>query len=456
MSQEVFQIFHKLFGLAAELFYAAELTGFILPFLTKRRRWIFVFGAYFAVWLLCSNISVLQGSFGFMLLFILTAISKGLGLERPQAFLLTLLYCNVRISSGLIMESLYFVIEQLFPVWPKLPKAIYLRTAIWTAVIILSHAFLLLGLLYVLQRQMRKRPLVFHKRELCYMSLIPAAGILFGQIISRLFFEVKDGELLQLYDRYPIFLGLVPLLALLFYLGAFFTVMFQQGMAALQEERTLYVAKQQQMQWMEERICEAEQWYVCLRQMKHDMRNHLANIRGLTHTGQYANLEKYIACMGESIGNFPQVFSTGNIVTDVIISDKCRQCQEQGIDFQVDFLYPAAGQYEAYDLGIILYNLLQNALEACEKIEEGERYIFLTGKQTGHFFLLCIENSFDGEVSFGRNGLPLTTKTENISMHGIGLSNVRKEADKYMGELELKTDWHKFSATVLLQERSSL
>ena len=40
-------------------------------------------------------------------------------------------------------------------------------------------------------------------------------------------------------------------------------------------------------------------------------------------------------------------------------------------------------------------------------------------------------------------------------MHGIGLSNVRREAEKYMGELELKTDQREFSATVLLQERSN-
>ena len=40
-------------------------------------------------------------------------------------------------------------------------------------------------------------------------------------------------------------------------------------------------------------------------------------------------------------------------------------------------------------------------------------------------------------------------------MHGIGLSNVRREAEKYMGELELRTNQREFSATVLLQERGN-
>ena len=57
---------------------------------------------------------------------------------------------------------------------------------------------------------------------------------------------------------------------------------------------------------------------------------------------------------------------------------------------------------------------------------------------------------------FGRDGLPVTTKKEDVPMHGIGLSNVRREAEKYMGELELKADQQIFSATVLLQERISL
>lgn len=58
--------------------------------------------------------------------------------------------------------------------------------------------------------------------------------------------------------------------------------------------------------------------------------------------------------------------------------------------------------------------------------------------------------------SWPATGLPATTKKGNTLMHGIGLSNVRREAEKYMGELELKTAQKEFTATVLLQKRSSL
>ncbi len=80
----------------------------------------------------------------------------------------------------------------------------------------------------------------------------------------------------------------------------------------------------------------------------------------------------------------------------------------------------------------------------------------LTGKRKGRLFLIEVKNSFAGEVVFGQDGLPVTTKKEDAPMHGIGLANVRREAEKYMGELELKVNQGEFSAAVLLQERSSL
>ena len=297
---------------------------------------------------------------------------------------------------------------------------------------------------------------MLHRRELCYISLVPTAGILFGQVISRLLIEFKDGVLLQLYERHPAFLAVVPVLALLFYAGAYLTIAFQQGMSALREERAAHYVEYQQTQAIRARIHEAERFYTSIRRLKHEMRGHLTNIKGLARSGEYASLDDYIAKMDESMSDFELTLQTGNPVTDVIVNDTRQRSLDLGIRFQVDFRYPEPGAYDAFDVGIILQNLLQNALEACEKVSEGERFIVLTGKRKGRFFLIEVKNSFVGEVVFGQDGLPVTTKKEDVPMHGIGLSNVRWEAEKYMGELELKTEQREFSATVLLQERSDL
>ncbi len=100
-----------------------------------------------------------------------------------------------------------------------------------------------------------------------------------------------------------------------------------------------------------------------------------------------------------------------------------------------------------------------NALEACEKVTTGKKYIILSGRQKKRFFLINVKNSFAGEVIFDKNtNLPISTK-ENVSgkltfLHGIGLSNVKREAAKYLGNMDIKVKRKEFSVTVLLQERS--
>ena len=107
-------------------------------------------------------------------------------------------------------------------------------------------------------------------------------------------------------------------------------------------------------------------------------------------------------------------------------------------------------------------NLLVNALEACEKIDEREKYILLSGRQKRKFFLIEVKNSFAGKIEFDRKtNLPLSTKHADSprdygSLHGIGLSNVKREAEKYSGDVKIEIKENEFCVTVLLQERSDL
>ena len=459
MSETGFRIFNEIFSVGTKWVYAALLTAFFYPFLSTpelaRRKSLLVFFAYVLFEWICNQAALPQGTFALLFAALLVSVSTWIGLKKSMVFLLTLLYFNVRISSGLMVQSLYFLVEQSVPYQLEPPEAVFLRAAVLVTLFLLSHTVLLAVMLYAIQRQIKQRRLFLQWRELCYISLVPTAGILFGQVISRLLVEFENGVLLQLYERHPAFLAVIPVLALLFYAGAYLTIAFQQNMAALQEERAALYMEYQQTQMIRARIHEAEQFYTQIRRLKHEMRGHLTNIKGLVHHGEYASLQDYLSRMDESMSSFALTLQTGNPVTDVIVNDTRRRSLELGICFEADFHYPAAGAYDAFDVGIILQNLLQNAVEACEKVGEGERFIMLTGKRKGRFFLIEVKNAFAGEVVFGQDGLPVTTKREDVPLHGLGLSNVRREAEKYMGELELNVRQQEFSAAVLLQERSS-
>lgn len=456
MNETMYLVFNRTFELGATLLYAVCLTLFFRPFLPRQgrpRKLLILFSAYLIVDLLCGQICIPQGMSGLFRTVTLMAISGLLNLEKAMALLLAILYWSVRISSALMAESLYFIADRHWPLQAERPDTVFLRSVVLLMSLLLLHAVLLLVMLYVLQRQLKRRPLALHWQELCYISLLPTAGILFGQMISLLLFEPQDGILVQLYDRYPSFLAIVPLLALLFYTGSYLTILFQQGMAAMQEEKAACFIERQQTQAIQERIHEMERFYTHIRRLKHEMRGHMNTIKGLARNGKYADLEDYITQMNDRMDDFDLTLQTGNPVTDIIISDKQKKCREEGIRFQADFHYPDTGAYDSFDMGIILQNLLQNSLEACEKSSDDDRFISLTGKRKGHFFLIEVTNPYADEVIWGPDGLPATTKRDDTPMHGIGLSNVRRTAEKYLGGMEINLDGQLFQVTVMIQEQ---
>ena len=119
MSELGFRIFNSAYGIGADLAYAVLLAVFFLPFISARsRKWqkfLIVFSICILCELLCNRASLPRGSFLLLLTAALLAVSKWIGMERSMAFLLTVLYFNARISAGLIVESLYFIMERLLP-----------------------------------------------------------------------------------------------------------------------------------------------------------------------------------------------------------------------------------------------------------------------------------------------------------------------------------------------------
>ena len=201
MSNAGFQLFNELFPVGANVLYAACLALFVKPFMPGQicpyRKLLVIFSAFMTISLLCNAITAPQGLTGLLMTFLLIGGSGILGLEKTTAFLLMILFWNSRVSAGLMIDSLSFILEQLFPLQAESPELLYLHTAVLVVLFLLSHAALLAFMLYFLQRQLKKRQIPLRRQEVCCISLIPAAGILFGQIIAKLLFEFKDGILLD-------------------------------------------------------------------------------------------------------------------------------------------------------------------------------------------------------------------------------------------------------------------
>ena len=136
------------------------------------------------------------------------------------------------------------------------------------------------------------------------------------------------------------------------------------------------------------------------------------------------------------------------------MNDKQKAAEKQGIQFKSEFSYPKSESYNAYDIGVIINNLLQNVLEACEKMTEGNKQIKLHSYVKGSLFFIEVENDFSENIVIEEeSGLPVSSK-ENGKLHGIGISNIQRCAKKYMGDIDIvisDTDGRKkFNLTVMM------
>lgn len=447
--------------------YAVCLTVFFYPFMTEKKerravklkKILSVFLIYVLMYLIGMAASIYSWLCMAIVIALLVAASQCTGIDRKFTFFLGVLFFGIQKMSKLIIESMYYVLILKFTKNMSEVNAIYGYAFMSDSAVMILQIIFFFAMLCFAGNKLLKRRLELHIKELCYLCLTPLVSILFGNIIFQLLLVVIGNTFFLLYEQYPVFIGLVPLIALLFYIGMIFTIMSYQEMIGLQEEKKKYFVEEQQFLAIRERMEEMDQFYDGIRRMKHEMKNHLTNIKGLAGSGCYGEMEQYIAKIDESLNMFELTIKTGNAVTDVIVNDKQKAADKQGIQFKSEFRYPVSDGYDAYDIGIIVNNLLQNALEACERMDTGKKYISLSGRQKKRFFIIDVKNSFDGEVIFDKNtNLPVSTKGadslgKSVSLHGIGLSNVKREVAKYLGNVDIKAKKKEFSVTVLLQER---
>lgn len=389
-----------------------------------------------------------------------TYLIYGKRLEKT-IFVLSLFY-NLRSLSFLIATSLYqrmadYLIGTLdFGETDYLIK-LHQRLLLCQCLLLLVYGLCFAAMVLLLMRIMKKE-ISMKWQDVCFLSILNVVGIMLTGMVVDLMQVKLDQEVFLLYDNRKEMLWKLPVLAILLYLGEVSAIYIYQKNRELQKEKEQHFIEEQQVKAMKHRLEEAEQFYGSIRKVRHEMKNHMMNIKGLVAGEQYQAVDSYIARLDETIQELDYKYTTGNPVTDVIINDKYRLAKTLEINFEVEFYYTEESGISVFDMGIILNNLLDNAIEACQKLEPIERYIRLVLKQKPPFLLLEVENSFDGMmVQWNEEGLPRTTKSSTqekcCSDHGLGLGNVKETAERYLGGVDIKVKDNVFRVIVMLQQQ---
>lgn len=183
-----------------------------------------------------------------------------------------------------------------------------------------------------------------------------------------------------------------------------------------------------------------------MRQVYHDMNNHMNSIKSLKNSNEDVN--KYINNIEDEVKESKNIYNTGNALLDIILYKKSKCCKENNIDFNAGIDFNKCEFIEMIDISSIFSNLIDNAIEACNKINENNINKYITIKSTfikGYYVVRC-ENSKSNELIIKNNKI-LTSKKDKF-LHGIGLESIKSSIKKYNGELKIKDSESKFIATI--------
>lgn len=177
---------------------------------------------------------------------------------------------------------------------------------------------------------------------------------------------------------------------------------------------------------------------------RHNLRHHLAVIQELA--GDNENLQEYLTTLSEKIPKKRESFCENNFV-NAIVSHYFSQCEEYNIKFDAKLIVPETGSYSTdSDLCNIFANILENAVEACQRMEEGERFITIKSNTQNKLLTIVMDNSFNGEVTKLGDKFR-SAKRNNL---GVGLASVQSIAKEYHGDANFVAEDKLFSSSIYL------
>ncbi len=237
-----------------------------------------------------------------------------------------------------------------------------------------------------------------------------------------------------------LFLGILVEMAMIFLLAA-----SQQ----LSEEKQrmnqrFLVAQQNQYLYLQRKEEETKRF-------RHDMRDHMHTIRGMAKEREYDKILEYMDRVFGKLDGAERRVTIGDGVADAILNQYVEMFAEQEILFSVHGHLPEKESIQPYDICVIFSNVLQNAMEAAMKCQNGERSVTLQVRYDEDSIIIRQENTMCGELEI-REGKLLTTKSSQEG-HGYGMQNIIESVERYQGKVNYTAENGAFEIYIMLKRK---
>lgn len=209
------------------------------------------------------------------------------------------------------------------------------------------------------------------------------------------------------------------------FFSAFTTMTLYERLAKQKEAIRRQVQRTQalnnQIKYLDEMVVKQQ----ALRRFKHDLSNQFLVLNDYLNRKDVDGAQAYLGSLTQDFETMIPLVDTGNVALDTILTAKKTLAESKGIVFDMKVQVPVALAVAPMDVAAILGNALDNAIEACERIREGARWIELSLVQQESALLCKIVNSAP------QGTLTLQTTKDDAINHGFGLESIKATLAKY-------------------------
>lgn len=146
--------------------------------------------------------------------------------------------------------------------------------------------------------------------------------------------------------------------------------------------------EQYQNKLLERQFEEIDNTYREMRGWRHDYKNHMQVLKIYVENRQWENARDYIVQMNEDLESIDHVIKTGNIMADAIVNSKVSLAKKKDIKLDVTAKIPKEIPMTDVEFCVVFGNIMDNAIEACEKLASKENKFFCTPlKDLDYIFL---------------------------------------------------------------------
>ncbi len=216
------------------------------------------------------------------------------------------------------------------------------------------------------------------------------------------------------------------------------------------------VQKQHQEQTVLAELQHAKETADGIRAWKHDYKNHLLTLKGLAANHKDSQITQYIQSLQDNLPDYLNDVNTGVASIDAIVSGKIRYARSQHIELKHSLLVNDKMPLSDLQLTTILGNLLDNAIEACIRLQHqdpaAQPSIVLSMKPFRAALQIIVQNTSTGEYLTDKDHALRTSKADT-SQHGFGLLNVQKTVEAANGIIDITKNSTSFCVTILIPEK---